>query len=206
LRGRKIKPRRSDTDKDKKNHDASVERRRKVEHWVPPVWIPDSKTSSCMRCGRMFGWRRRRHHCRLCGRCVCAACSGRVSAASTIFHINFDDVQFCVQTFFITEKTSKDEHSSKPARACEACYETVFPLIDAGEGKADDHPAEDTNEHLRHNSDTITSMSHLPSWLSMPALPVQRQPQSLMAIDMNSSHDLSSRWWHSNRASRRRNE
>jgi len=83
--GKKDKVKESATDKDKKNHDAYVERRRKVEHWVPPVWIPDSKTSSCMRCGRMFGWRRRRHHCRLCGRCVCASCSGRVSAALRYF-------------------------------------------------------------------------------------------------------------------------
>lgn len=54
------------------------ERRGKVEHWVPAIWIPDEKTEGCMRCGRTFGWRRRRHHCRLCGRCVCAVCSGRV--------------------------------------------------------------------------------------------------------------------------------
>jgi len=53
-------------------------RRGKVEHFVPAVWIPDGKTESCMRCGRPFGWRRRRHHCRLCGRCVCASCSGSV--------------------------------------------------------------------------------------------------------------------------------
>lgn len=55
-----------------------TELRGKVEHWVPAIWIPDEKTASCMRCGRTFGWRRRRHHCRLCGRCVCASCSGRV--------------------------------------------------------------------------------------------------------------------------------
>src|SRR5271156_4134147 len=65
--------------KDKEKRASSVERRRKVDHWVPAIWIPDGKTSSCMRCGRTFGWRRRRHHCRLCGRCVCASCSGRVS-------------------------------------------------------------------------------------------------------------------------------
>jgi FYVE, RhoGEF and PH domain containing 5/6 len=53
-------------------------RRGRVEHFVPAVWIPDGRTESCMRCGRPFGWRRRRHHCRLCGRCVCASCSGSV--------------------------------------------------------------------------------------------------------------------------------
>ena len=56
----------------------SKPRRGKVEHFVPAVWIPDGKTEWCMRCGRPFGWRRRRHHCRLCGRCVCASCSGSV--------------------------------------------------------------------------------------------------------------------------------
>lgn len=55
------------------------ENRGKVEHWVPAIWIPDGKAEACMRCGRGFGWKRRRHHCRLCGRCVCAGCSGRVS-------------------------------------------------------------------------------------------------------------------------------
>ena len=57
-------------------------KRGKVEHFVPAIWIPDAKTGSCMRCGRTFGWRRRRHHCRLCGRCVCASCSGKVSSRS----------------------------------------------------------------------------------------------------------------------------
>ncbi len=54
-------------------------KRGRVEHFVPAIWIPDSKTESCMRCGRTFGWRRRRHHCRLCGRCVCSSCSNKVS-------------------------------------------------------------------------------------------------------------------------------
>ena len=53
-------------------------RRGKVDHFVPAIWVPDGKTDGCMRCGRQFGWRWRRHHCRLCGRCVCASCSERV--------------------------------------------------------------------------------------------------------------------------------
>jgi hypothetical protein len=56
-----------------------------VEHWVPAIWIPDEKTEGCMRCGRPFGWRRRRHHCRLCGRCICSSCSDRVSLSFPAF-------------------------------------------------------------------------------------------------------------------------
>ncbi|KIM44782.1 hypothetical protein M413DRAFT_25208 [Hebeloma cylindrosporum] len=156
--------------KAKGKHPIPTERRRKVEHWVPAIWIPDGKTTSCMRCGRMFGWRRRRHHCRLCGRCVCSTCSGR--------------------TFFISDSNAKEGSSSKPARACDACYETVFPLIDPPDANGDGDGSTEADAE-RGGSDTITSLSHLPSWLSMPALPVQRQPQALMAIDTSASRDLS---------------
>ena len=67
--------------------ESSSPRRGHVEHYVPAVWIPDAKTDACMRCGKAFGWRRRRHHCRLCGRCVCSGCSGSVCA----FH-SFTDI------------------------------------------------------------------------------------------------------------------
>ena len=76
-------------DKGRKKGGSSAEKRRKVDHWVPAIWIPDEKTSSCMRCGRSFGWRRRRHHCRLCGRCICASCSGRVSPYTSSTHAIF---------------------------------------------------------------------------------------------------------------------
>ena len=59
------------------------ERRGRVDHFVPAIWVPDAKAESCMRCGGVFGWRRRRHHCRLCGRCVCASCSGKVGPPSS---------------------------------------------------------------------------------------------------------------------------
>ncbi|TFK68743.1 hypothetical protein BDN72DRAFT_888467 [Pluteus cervinus] len=137
------------------------ERRGKVEHWVPAIWIPDEKTGGCMRCGKSFGWRRRRHHCRLCGRCVCASCSGR--------------------TFFISDSAAKDKGPT-PARACDACYETVFPLIES--------PKSEQFLPQKQDLDTLTSLHNIPTHLSMPVLPTSPpplQPQALMAIDRMSS-------------------
>jgi FYVE/RhoGEF/PH domain-containing protein 5/6 len=91
-----------------------------------------------------------------------------------------------LQTFFISDSNAKqqDSPSTKPARACDACYDTVFPVIHPGGEVA-------TNiDNESHKSDTITSLSHLPSWLSMPSLPVPRQPHELMAIDTTCSHDI----------------
>ncbi|KAJ7173416.1 hypothetical protein C8R46DRAFT_1215363 [Mycena filopes] len=142
------------------------ERRGRVEHWVPAIWIPDEKTEGCMRCGRAFGWRRRRHHCRLCGRCVCAGCSER--------------------TFFIADPNAKDD-SSKPARACNACYETVFPLLDPPAPDEGDltssTSAEAGSSMLEAHSNTMSSLSNFPSWLSMPSLPLASTTEALMAID-----------------------
>ncbi|KIK63851.1 hypothetical protein GYMLUDRAFT_40932 [Collybiopsis luxurians FD-317 M1] len=167
------------------------ERRSRVDHWVPAIWIPDEKAEGCMRCGRAFGWRRRRHHCRLCGRCVCSSCSEK--------------------TFYISDPNAKDStSSSKPARACNACYESVFPLIDPhsdpedatedGEStvRARPHPPPLTRSSVSHptsssflsqstsvmsyasNADTITSLSHLPSWMTMsvPSLAMTSSPSN----------------------------
>ncbi|KAI0249502.1 hypothetical protein BJV78DRAFT_1129549 [Lactifluus subvellereus] len=126
-------------------------RRGRVEHFVPAVWIPDGRTESCMRCGRLFGWRRRRHHCRLCGRCVCASCSG--------------------STFYILDSDAKDP--GKPARACDACYETVFPVITPS-----------TSLSIPSSTPTFT-LSSFPSWQSTPALAATRPPSLLMAFDQS---------------------
>ncbi|PCH34411.1 hypothetical protein WOLCODRAFT_95398 [Wolfiporia cocos MD-104 SS10] len=128
--------------------------RGKVDHFVPAIWIPDGKTQSCMRCGRTFGWRRRRHHCRLCGRCVCGSCSGK--------------------TFYILGDNAKD--AQKPARACDACYETVFPLLDTPTDPAT--AAGTTHSHL-----TLSGLK------SMPSLVISDKgtsPSALMVVDLES--------------------
>lgn len=40
-----------------------------------PRWQPDSEVTSCPICGTSFGFWFRKHHCRKCGRVVCANCS-----------------------------------------------------------------------------------------------------------------------------------
>ncbi|OSD00945.1 hypothetical protein PYCCODRAFT_1392945 [Trametes coccinea BRFM310] len=137
--------------------DVTKPRRGKVEHFVPAVWVPDGKTESCMRCGRTFGWRRRRHHCRLCGRCVCGSCSSK--------------------TFFIVDPNAKD--SSKSARACEACYDTVFPLLEQPPESQVAVTAGTTHSHF-----TLSGLKSMPSLLlnDMTA----STPSALMAIDIES--------------------
>ncbi|KAI0778931.1 hypothetical protein BD413DRAFT_512914 [Trametes elegans] len=138
--------------------DSAKPKRGKVEHFVPAVWVPDGKTESCMRCGRTFGWRRRRHHCRLCGRCVCGSCSSK--------------------TFFIVDPTAKDA-SSKSARACEACYDTVFPLLEQPPDSQVTVTAGTTHSHF-----TLSGLRSMPSLLlnDMTA----STPSALMAIDVES--------------------
>eukprot|EP00026_Physarum_polycephalum_P004104 Phypoly_transcript_04121.p1 GENE.Phypoly_transcript_04121~~Phypoly_transcript_04121.p1 ORF type:complete len:678 (+),score=110.34 Phypoly_transcript_04121:137-2170(+) len=40
-----------------------------------PVWVPDSDAERCMHCSVKFTAFKRRHHCRKCGKVVCAKCS-----------------------------------------------------------------------------------------------------------------------------------
>ncbi|EGO20548.1 hypothetical protein SERLADRAFT_417762, partial [Serpula lacrymans var. lacrymans S7.9] len=147
--------------------------RHHVEHYVPPVWIPDAKISSCMRCGQAFGWRRRRHHCRLCGRCVCAGCSEK--------------------TFFIADPTSPtSSNSGKPARACDECYETVFPPLSEpvtlSEGVSESEASSPfprlTSPPTPSPAAVSPTLASFPTWLSIPSRSnFAPEPEALMAIE-----------------------
>lgn len=42
---------------------------------VLPRWQPDAEVTYCPICSTQFSWFNRKHHCRKCGRVVCATCS-----------------------------------------------------------------------------------------------------------------------------------
>lgn len=50
-------------------------RQNSFTNYVPPRWQPDSEVTHCPICNTMFTFFTRKHHCRKCGRVVCAACS-----------------------------------------------------------------------------------------------------------------------------------
>ncbi|EKG01970.1 protein kinase, putative [Trypanosoma cruzi] len=69
--------------------------------WIRNVeWVDDSTVSSCKGCDRLFGFWRRRHHCRNCGNVFCNSCSSNT----------------CV----IPESPYTD-----PERVCDACFNEV---------------------------------------------------------------------------------
>ncbi|KAL5494873.1 hypothetical protein ACEPAI_335 [Sanghuangporus weigelae] len=139
----------------------ALPKRGKVDHFVPAIWVPDGRTGSCMRCGKAFGWRRRRHHCRLCGRCVCATCSEK--------------------TFFIADPFAND--TSKSARACNSCYDAVFPVIESS-----------VSEGAISSAQSGSTLSSFPSWRTQKPMAWNfSKPSELMELDAPTSGSPSKR-------------
>jgi hypothetical protein len=53
----------------------AASRQRTPAEFVLPPWQPDSEITQCPICEAAFGFFNRKHHCRKCGRVVCAECS-----------------------------------------------------------------------------------------------------------------------------------
>ena len=64
-----------------------------------PVWVPDARVAMCQLCCAEFSLMVRRHHCRACGKVVCAPCS---SNKAPLRYRHFE-----------------------ASRVCDACYEGV---------------------------------------------------------------------------------
>ncbi|GLD96434.1 hypothetical protein PINS_up005117 [Pythium insidiosum] len=83
----------------------------KVTH--APVWIEDTERPACMECQKKFGsLGARRHHCRFCGRLLCAKCAS--------CHVLGSQLPF-------RQRRKKDrQEPHKKQRVCHTCYEIVL--------------------------------------------------------------------------------
>ena len=68
--------------------------------FVVSHWVEDAQVRRCSKCSRDFGVSLRRHHCRLCGRVFCWACSDNRASLPDLGY-------------------------STPVRVCEKCFNTV---------------------------------------------------------------------------------
>ena len=63
-------------------------------------WVEDTAVRRCGRCGKEFGAALRRHHCRLCGRVFCWACSDNLCSLAELGY-------------------------NKPVRVCGRCFDNI---------------------------------------------------------------------------------
>ena len=68
---------------------------------LKPIWIPDEEASQCMNCTQRFTVLRRRHHCRACGRVLCAACC---SSRARLEYMEGREVRVCLPCLQILKK------------------------------------------------------------------------------------------------------
>ncbi|ELP86095.1 Rho/RAC guanine nucleotide exchange factor, putative [Entamoeba invadens IP1] len=73
------------------------------------AWVPDNLAKNCMLCNLPFSLVTRRHHCRKCGKCVCANCSkGKITVSKKCGMERVCDR--CLEKY---EKSSEDSEVTK---------------------------------------------------------------------------------------------
>ncbi|KAI3653520.1 hypothetical protein MP228_001467 [Amoeboaphelidium protococcarum] len=112
-----------------------------------PVWVPDNAVISCMQCEKDFSWKIRRHHCRSCGRVICADCSSKKSVLPSKFQEALNQADQRADDGSITGSTADNQqkrftmasftssaYSSsavyaisqlKPVRVCDQCFDII---------------------------------------------------------------------------------
>ncbi|ODQ49843.1 Dbl homology domain-containing protein [Saitoella complicata NRRL Y-17804] len=86
-----------------------------VRNYSAPVWVPDDRAPECQLCNQPFTMFRRRHHCRLCGKCICYGCSTK---------------QFLIPSQLYDKNRKEDgaEQVYRAARACDTCFVERWPV------------------------------------------------------------------------------
>ncbi|KAJ3048910.1 hypothetical protein HK097_010078 [Rhizophlyctis rosea] len=102
-------------------------KKRKMNDYRAPIWVPDEFALKCMICEHDFSLFNRKHHCRACGKVVCGACSSRVGLPVVLLMSSHMLTQSgAIVQYFVVPGIEEDT----AARACDPCHERI-----AREGK-----------------------------------------------------------------------
>ncbi|XP_076347054.1 uncharacterized protein LOC143245084 isoform X2 [Tachypleus tridentatus] len=96
---------------------------------IKPFWIPDIDAASCMHCETRFTMIKRRHHCRACGKVLCAHCCNQ---KTRLIYLDNKEARVCHNCLAVLNKVQAVERltgSSVPASPNPgASNSTVSPL------------------------------------------------------------------------------
>lgn len=128
--------------------------RKQIEQSVV-TWEEDAKVPRCPFCQQEFSWSFRRHHCRTCGRVVCAdpqtACSSEVglNVNKPISNGTLHGKGEKPGTTTTTTTNGTGAHVSIDVRMCRDCKCTIFSKRDFAESVAHKPPDQRAYETLR---------------------------------------------------------
>jgi len=106
---------------------------------IAPVWIPDDRVSACQICHMSFGIRRRRHHCRGCGKVVCSVDS---SNEASLKYLKGENGRVCDECYMQLlerhvnkEMSVKEQDRSKTTGREKSKRKVAGVLLEADEAK-----------------------------------------------------------------------
>lgn len=91
---------------------------------VAPFWIPDEDAPNCQECRLKFTVIRRRHHCRACGRVLCAQCC---HSKAKLPYMDFKEARVCQSCLEILQADESAMSEEDPGNVGEALVRNPDP-------------------------------------------------------------------------------
>ena len=90
-------------------------------------WVCDSAVVNCYNCKKDFGYRLRKHHCRICGRIFCYYCSNNFKEIPNYISKPLKKVNLkeTIVTYLQSSKLDKYLYNSKLERLCDSCNKLI---------------------------------------------------------------------------------
>ena len=113
---------------------------------VSPFWIPDTEAASCMICDTKFTIVKRRHHCRACGKVMCASCC---SEKVSLLYLDGKEGRTCTPCKGILDRLQRAEHMANASGNDNGITDILHPASASG-----DYPASHSSSGARAESNS----------------------------------------------------